>query len=241
MPDGQGLVLPGVHTAPNIQEAPRSYEIENAAADPQGKIEQAMAAIASWEGKVVLDLGAGDGFHLARLHAHAAHVIAVEPHGPSRLRAMSRVAALGLQHTSVMTGSAEHLLLPSASVDIVHARFAYFFAPACGPGLAELARVIRPGGAAFIIDNDLRSGTFASWLRRSPWVTAKNADLVEGFWKDHGFTLHRIASEWRFTHRADLETVVRVEFPGDLAERILDEHQGVQVDYHYCLYARRYP
>jgi 8-oxo-dGTP pyrophosphatase MutT (NUDIX family) len=42
-------------------------------------------------GKV--DPGAETGFHLTRFHARARHVVAVEPHGPSRLRAMARVVA----------------------------------------------------------------------------------------------------------------------------------------------------
>lgn len=160
--------LPGVHRAPNIQEAPDVYEIENLAVDPEQRIEAAMHAIASWDGRVMLDLGAGTGFHIPRWHATAAHVFAMEPHDASRLRAMARVATLGLERTSVLTGSAERILLPDASVDVVHARFAYFFGPGCEPGLAELARVIRPEGTAFIIDNDLRHGTFAEWLRHTP-------------------------------------------------------------------------
>ena len=226
--------------APNIQEAPDLYEIENRAADPAGRIEAAMAEIVPWDGKVVLDLGAGTGFHLGRFHSSAAHVIAVEPHGPSRLRAMARVAALGLERASVMTGSAERLLLPDASVDVVHARFAYFFAPDCTPGLAELARVIRPGGAAFIVDNDLRHGAFAAWLRRLPQWAQADADVVERFWADHGFALTSIPSEWRFERRADLEAVVRNEFRGGVAEEILAEHEGLSVEYHYALYHRRY-
>ena len=93
MSDGTWPELPGVHPAPNIHDAPDIYEIENRAVDPEGRIETTMAAIAPWDGKVVLDLGAGTGFHLARFHAVAAHVIAVEPHDASRLRAMaSRIA-----------------------------------------------------------------------------------------------------------------------------------------------------
>lgn len=232
--------FPGVHASPNIQKNPDIYEIENCAADPDHLIETAMAAIAPWDGKVVLDLGAGTGFHIARFHDLAAHVIAVEPHDPSRLRAMVRIAASGLAHTSLMTGSAEQILLPDQSVDIVHARFAYFFAPGCEPGLREISRVLRPGGTAFIIDNDLRSGTFASWVRRSPGSGEISSDEVEHFWAGHGFTLHRIASEWRFKNRSDLEAVVRIEFSDELAAQILREHQGLTVEYHYCLYSRRY-
>jgi ubiquinone/menaquinone biosynthesis C-methylase UbiE len=233
-------MLPGVHPSPNIQQAPDIYEIENRAADPENRIEMAMAAIAPWDNRVVLDLGAGTGYHLQRFHTRARQVIAVEPHGRSREQAIARAAKLGLDRVSVVDGSAERLPLPDASVDIVHARFAYFFAPECEPGLAELARVIRPGGTAFIIDNDLSRGTFASWLRRSPWVATKDSAVVERFWTEHSFTLVRIASEWRFDNRDDLAAVVRLEFPGDLAEQILSEHRGMSVEYYYSLYYRQY-
>ena len=69
--------LPGVHPSANIQGDPDLYEIENRAADPEGRIEQAMWQIAPWQDEVVLDLGAGTGFHLERLHHHAQQVIAV--------------------------------------------------------------------------------------------------------------------------------------------------------------------
>lgn len=232
--------LPGVHGAPNIQTAPEVYEIENRAVDPNGLIEAAMWRLAPWAGKVFLDLGAGTGFHLARWHHHAAHVFAVEPHGPSRLATMRRVAEQGLLNSSVLSGSAERTPLCDQSVDVVQARFAYFFGPGAEAGLAELERIVRPGGAAFIIDNDLRSGTFAEWLRQSPHAPQLDPDVVEGFWADHGFSLERIASEWRFERRADLEAVVRLEFGETLAEHLLARHDGTSVEYHYCLYWRRY-
>ncbi len=231
--------LPGVHLAPNIQKNPDIYEIENIAADPDRLIEAAMLKIAPWNDKIVLDLGSGTGFHIPRFHPEAQHVFAVEPHDASRLRAMKRVASLGLERTSIMIGSSAQILLPAKSIDIVHSRFAYFWGPGCEPGLAELERIIRPGGTAFIIDNDLRYGTFAAWLKRSSYVQQK-ADIVESFWEAHSFKLIRIASEWRFQNRADLEAVVRVEFPPELATQLLAEHSGISVDYHYCLYYRQY-
>jgi SAM-dependent methyltransferase len=235
-----GLTFPGVHPSPNIRDAPDVYELENDAADPERRIEAAMRPIACWDDKVVLDLGAGTGYHIARFHETARHVIAVEPHGPSRLRAMARVAAQGLKNVSIMTGSAERLLLPEASIDVVHARFAYFVAPTCEPGLRELKRVIRPGGAAFVIDNDLRGGTFVSWLRRVPMHRAIDPDVADAFWTTHGFAGTTVQSEWRFKRRAELEAVVRVEFPGEVADGILAEHQDLRVAYWYRVYHRRY-
>lgn len=230
--------LPGVHLAPNIQTAPDIYEIENRAVDPEQLIEKAMQEVLVWEGKIMLDLGAGTGFHIERFHQKAAHVIAVEPHDPSRLLAMKRCAARGLERVSIMKGSAAQVWLPDHSVDIVHARFAYFFAPDCEPGVAELARLIRPGGAAFIIDNNLESGTFANWLKRSPYH--REVAPVKEFWAAHGFQLRDIKSEWRFESRADLEAVVRNEFPPALAAEFLAEHPGTTVDYHYWLFYKKY-
>ena len=233
----------GIHPSPNIQTDPDVYETENLAADPDGLVERAMHRIAPWDGRTIVDLGAGTGFHLPRFHEAAWQVIAIEPHGPSRLRAMRRVADLGLERASVLMGSAEAIPLRDASVDIVHARFAYFFGPGCEPGLLELERVIRPGGTAFIIDNDLRGGDFTGWLRRQPeWtvVDPDTPDTIEAFWSAHGFGVQRIATEWRFQRRQDLEAVVRLEFPADIADGIIHDHAGLSVSYHYLLLHRTF-
>ena len=231
--------LPGTHPSPNIQTSPDVYEVENRAADPEQRIEQAMQAIAAWIDKIVLDLGAGTGFHIPRFH-QAAHVFAVEPHDDSRLLAMQRVSQLGLQNVSILKGSAEYIPLRDQSVDICHSRFAYFFAPDCLPGLRELARVMRPGGTAFIIDNDLVEGTFAEWLQQTPYYKNATATEVAQFWSGQGFTEKSIASEWRFECREDLEKVVRLELGDDLAEKLLAQQESLRISYYYKLYYRSY-
>ena len=237
---GDETWLPGVHESPNIQDNPEVFEIENEATDPDGHLEETMKSIASWRDRIVLDLGAGTGFYISLFHETALHVIAVEPHNASRLRAMACVATMNLKDASVMTGSAERLLLADSSIDIVHARFAYFTGPGCERGLKEVERVIRPGGTAFIIDNDQRNGTFASWLERVPYWSNRDLDDIEQFWRKHGFARRRIMSELRFKNRSDFEAVVRNNFPPELVEEILAEYPGLTVDYGYCIYHRRY-
>jgi len=193
-----------------------------------------------WAGEVVLDLGAGTGFHLARFHRRARHVVAVEPDDRLRLLAMGRVAALGLERVSVLTGSAERLVLADRSIGVAQARFAYFFGPGCEPGLAEVARVLRPGGSLFVVDNDWRSGTFASWPARSAWCSWADPDRIEAFRRDQGFASVRVESEWRFQRRQDLEVVLGVEFPPPLAEELCREHRGTTVEVHDRLYHRRF-
>ncbi len=232
--------LPGVHASPNIQGDPALYELENRAADPDGLIEAAMQQIAPWDGRVVLDLGAGTGFHVPRFHATAEHVFAVEPHDPSRFAIMQRAVQLGLTNLSVLKGSAEYIPLQNQSVDICHARFAYFFAPHCELGLHELARVMRPGGTAFIIDNHLSAGTFARWLQRAGSVKPEDAATTATFWADHGFATTTVVSEWRFQRREDFEAVVQLEFGATVGPELLAHHNGLCVEYHMQVYHRMY-
>ena len=232
--------LPGVHQSLNIQTDPETYEIENRAIDPEGRIETAMRSIADWAGRDLLDLGTGTGYQIPAFAASARHVFAIEPDDHSRLAAMERCARLRVRNASVLVGSAESIPLRDGSVDVVHARFAYFWGPGCEPGIAEVRRVLRPGGTAFVVDNDLRNGTFASWLRRARSNGGPDADRVEEFWIDQGFALTRIESAWRFENRGALERVVRLELPERLVPELLAEVSGLEVDYHYALYSRTF-
>jgi ubiquinone/menaquinone biosynthesis C-methylase UbiE len=136
----------------------------------------------------------------------------------------------------VLDGTAQALPVPDASVDLVHARWAYFFGPGCEPGLAELDRVVRRGGTAFVIDNDATRSTFGRWFRRGyPGV---DPSAVEGFWSTRGWRRTPVDTEWRFNSRADLESVVRIEFTRELADEILGEHHGTTVDYAVNLWSK---
>jgi len=240
MSDDPNFELAGFHKSPNIQDHPDIYEIENRAADPNRFVEESMWRIAPWKDKTVLDLGSGTGFHVPRFHEQASHVFAVEPHGPSHIRAMNRFASLGLDRASAIRGSAESIPLPAHSVDVVHARFAYFFGPGTEKGLAELERVLRLGGTAFIIDNDLTRGQFADWLRLDPSWQCVDPYACETFYASQGFAVERIGSEWRFESREDLEAVVRIEFSPDTADIILRHHRLPSVSYGYLLMHRTY-
>jgi SAM-dependent methyltransferase len=222
--------------SPNIWQHPATYEVENAAVDPDGVLEAAMASLASWAGRTVLDIGCGTGFHLPRFAATAGRVIGVEPH-PS-LAALARRRTRRLPHVEVREGLAESLPVPDASVDVVHARWAYFFGPGCEPGLAELDRVVRRGGTAFVIDNDPTRSTFGAWFREG--YPSVDPDAVERFWSLRGWRRDPLDIRWEFGSRADFESVVGIELPTAVAERVVATYAGTTVDYAVNLWSKQF-
>ena len=222
--------------SPNIWNTPELYELENLAADPHGRVAAAMREIADWTGRTVLDIGCGSGFHLPLWAASAERVVGVEPHPP--LAALARRRTKKLEHVTVLRGMAESLPVPDASVDVAHARWAYFFGPGSEPGLQELDRVVRRGGTAFVIDNDATTSTFGGWFRRGyPEV---DPVAVETFWSLHGWQRRQVDMGWSFGSRADLEAVVRIELPPAAAEEALASHTGTDVDYAVNLWWREF-
>jgi len=230
-------VMP-VIPSPNIWANPDVYEVENRGIDPDGLIEAAMAGIHDWTGQRVLDVGCGTGFHLSRFAQTASSVVGVEPHQPLAALARQRVADLSLANASVLDGAAQDLPLADDSVDVVHARWAYFFGPGCEPGLAEVERVLRPGGTAFVIDNDASRSTFGRWFRRA--MPAYDPVAVERFWARQSWSRERIDMRWSFLSRADFASVLRIEFAQTLADSILADHEGSGVDYAVSLWWRTF-
>ncbi len=231
----------GVVPSPNIWNHASTYEIENRAVDPAGVIDAAMRERHDWSGQVVLDVGCGNGFHLPRLAADAREVVGVEPHPPLVRSARARVAAAGpdvARRVRVLRGTAQSLPLPDASVDVAQARWAYFFGPGCEPGLAELSRVVRRGGAAFVVDVDATRSTFGAWFRRS--LPRYDPVAVQRFWARQGWRREPLDLRWSFASRADLEAVVRIELTPEAADAVLAEHHGTEVDYAANLWWRRY-
>ena len=239
--DAARAAFPDWRVAPNITGRPDVYETENQAFDRAGHVLDGLRGLAPWAGKTIVDLGCGTGFWLPRYAAEAARVIGVEPDPRLRRQAGRRVGRLGaaVSRIEVRAGSAEHTGLEANSADVVHARFAYFFPPGCEAGLTEVLRVLRPGGRLIVIDNDYRGGEFATLLAAaSSRPTAEVAAGVDAWWRLRGAARYEIRSEWRFDRRADLESVLRIEFPRRVADDWLGRHPAATgLSYGYVLFA----
>lgn len=226
--------LPDFKPAPNQGGNIGLYEVENRALDPDGHVLAAMRARAPWAGRTLLDLGCGSGYWLGGYADEAAQVIGVEP-DPRLLP----LAAARDPRVRVLRGSAEHIPLEDRCVDVVHARFAYFLAPGCDLGLAEVSRVLRPGGTLVVVGNDLRAGEFADLLRAAAGaLVPAGGEETDAWWAARGADRITVRSMWRFTSRADLEAVLRMEFPLKVAGPWLAAHPwALSLSYSYVLFA----
>lgn len=228
--------MKGAIPSPNIWNTPQVYELENRAVDPEGLADAAMAAVRPLTGATVVDIGCGTGYHLPSLSAKAARVIGVEPHDD--LVQLARRRCRALPNVAVHRATAQALPLPDASADVTVARWAYFFGPGCEPGLAELSRVVRRGGTAFVIDLDATRGAFGRWFSRS--LPSYSAASVESFWTRNGWQAQPLDLRMSFDRRADLEAVLRIEFTPEVAAEAIAETRGLEIAYPNVLRWKRF-
>ncbi len=115
---------------------------------PDEAVEALASGLSVGPGTEVCDLAAGTGKLTRRLLGLGASVVAVEPVDAMRAQARSVVPG-----AVVVDGTAESIPLPDASVDVVTVAqaFHWFDAPAA---LAEIGRVLRPGGGLALLWNE---------------------------------------------------------------------------------------
>ena len=123
----------GAVRSPNIWDRPATYEIENRAFDKLGLVTALLIEVADWTGRTVLDIGAGTGFHLPLFAKTAKSVVGVEPN--SDLVTIGKRRISRLTNAEIRLGSATDLPVSDHSIEMMQARWAYFFGPGCEPGL----------------------------------------------------------------------------------------------------------
>jgi SAM-dependent methyltransferase len=103
------------------------------------------ALVTGLSGRVV-EVGAGDGLNFEHYPASVTELIAVEPEPRLRARAAERAQARGGMTLSVVDGTAEALPAADGSVDAVVACLVLCSVTDQAVALAEMRRVLRPGG-----------------------------------------------------------------------------------------------
>jgi ubiquinone/menaquinone biosynthesis C-methylase UbiE len=122
----------------------------------------------------VLELGAGTGANLGAYPAQVASVTLIEPdpHMARRLRARIAAEPPGFEH-ELLEVSAERLPFEDRSFDTAVATLVLCTIPDPDRALAEVARLLRPGGALLVLEHvrDPDSARRARWQDRleRPW------------------------------------------------------------------------
>ncbi len=226
----------GAHHSPNINENSETYEIENLACDPEHLIEGFFSKLIDIEEKNILDIGCGTGFHLPYFKDKANHIFGVEPFDDSRIQALRRIADQNIKNISILKGTAETVLLKDCSIDFAYSRFAYFWGEGCEPGIKEIFRVLKSKGLFCMIDNNLEEGEFGPWVKESFKFSDQKQAEVDSFWKSQGFKLKTIHSKWSFKNREDFKRVIKIEFSKELASKIIEQHQSLDIKYAFNIY-----
>ena len=139
-----------------------------------------LARYAGADRPIVVDLGSGTGLSSRWAAGWAGGVIGIEPNDDMRAVAVA-VATPGVEYRA---GTGDATGLPTASADVVLAVQAmHWMEPAAT--LAEVARLLRPGGVFAAVDADWppvlgRAGAEAAWVRVHRQIRVLEARLAGG-------------------------------------------------------------
>ncbi len=120
----------------------------------------------------VADVGTGTGFVAAGLAPRVDRVIGVDGSPAMLARAGENLAELGVANVDLRDGDVAELPLPDDCVDAAVANMVLHHATDPAAMLAEMARVVRPGGAVAICDE--MEHTYA-------WMHEEHGDVWLGF------------------------------------------------------------
>lgn len=125
---------------------------------PQAVRDKALAAAGAQAGRTAADLGAGTGFVTKALLDAGLTVFAVDqsPAMLAELRAKFP-AADQARYLHVIEAAADRLPLPDASVDCAFANMLLHHVDEPARAIAEMARILKPGGRLVITDLDLHA------------------------------------------------------------------------------------
>lgn len=120
------------------------------------------------DGRDLLDVGCGDGaFALAAARA-GARVAGIDASAPALDTARARATEAGLS-LDLRCADACRLPFPDGRFDVVLAVTVLCFLPDAGTAVAEMARVLRPGGILVLGELGRWSG-WAAWRRLRAWA-----------------------------------------------------------------------
>lgn len=157
------------------------------------------AAVSGAQG-VVLEIGFGSGHNLAHYSPAVQRLLAVEPSGRSIELAADRIAAAPFP-VDVVGLDGQRLSVDDASVDCVVSTFTLCTIPDAAAALAEIRRVLRPGGTFHVLEHGLADDEGVQrWQRRAEPLQRRLAGGCH-LTRHVPTMLAEAGFEWRELHR----------------------------------------
>ncbi len=189
--------------------------------DYQENLSRTLHEIVDWKGLDVVDLGAGTGRLAVMLAPLAGSVIALDLSSHMLEEAAARLKEL--DRAEWLAAGADHRALPLAlkSADLVVSGWSFCYLAAWDEqdwerslerGLQEIERVLRPGGAAVIIET-LGTGV----------EDPQRPDKLESYFcflERHGFQHSWLRTDYQFINRGEAEELVKFFFGEEMLPAI---------------------
>ncbi len=161
------------------EEASRRVEAMYMTPDVVAQRHEVLRVLELCEGERVVDVGSGPGFLAADMGMKVGatgRVCGIDV--SESMIAMSQTRCTDQPWIEFRVGDATHLPFPDADCDVAISTQVYEYVSDVATALAELHRVLRPGGRALILDTDWDSMV---------WHTTDQArmDRILAAWNDH--------------------------------------------------------
>lgn len=137
------------------------------------------------EESMVADVGTGTGFVAAGLAPRVKKVVGLDSSQAMLEVARENLASLGAENVELVKGDIAGLPMPDSTVDAALANMVLHHAEEPGAMLAEMARVVKPGGTVAITDEVEHP---YEWMRQEHadvWL-GFSGEQVEGFFAEAG-------------------------------------------------------
>ncbi|MDP6633361.1 MAG: metalloregulator ArsR/SmtB family transcription factor [Phycisphaerae bacterium] len=137
-------------------------------------------------GAVAADIGTGTGEVLLTLAASAGKVIGVDSSAKMLDVCRDRIAQSGLDNVELRLGDAEALPLDDAECDTVFSSMLLHHLTSPQQGVAEMARVLAPGGKVVIIDLVKHANDWTREVMADLWL-GFTEEQIQSYLRDAGF------------------------------------------------------
>ena len=199
------------------------YELLVDREDYQQNILPALQNIVSFNGLNIVELGAGTG-RLTRLLAPLTKTLYAFDLSPAMLQ-VAQTQLLPQHHGQLAVAEHRHIPLDDHVADVIISGWSYCYLVVSHKetweeelvaGLAEIKRVLRPGGT-FIILETLGTG------HETPFVYDSLADYF-AYLENAGFQKTWIRTDFRFKSLAEASSSIGFFFGDEMAQKVIDNN-----------------